>query len=110
MLYRLPDSILQGHAVHFFDFIAEKLKEAGASSGEKVGFTFSYPVNQLTICDGTLMRWTKRLNVEGVVGMNVTQLLRVSITLVLPDYEAYRSIFVGCSASSKCGFGSCRSN
>ena len=40
-----------------------------------LGFTFSFPVNQLSLTSGTLVRWTKDFDVEGVVGKDVVELL-----------------------------------
>ena len=40
-----------------------------------LGFTFSFPVNQLSLTSGILVRWTKDFGVEGAIGEDVVQLL-----------------------------------
>ncbi|KAJ1848133.1 hypothetical protein LPJ70_001176 [Coemansia sp. RSA 2708] len=41
-----------------------------------MGLTFSYPVQQTSINSGTLVQWTKGLNVPGCVGRDVVRLLQ----------------------------------
>lgn len=60
-----------------FDFIAAALAEFVATEGDdfqlppgrqrELGFTFSFPVKQLSIASGTLIRWTKGFSIEDVV-------------------------------------------
>jgi hexokinase len=33
----------------------------------ELGFTFSFPVNQLSISSGTLIKWTKGFSINGAV-------------------------------------------
>ncbi|SCU98899.1 LAME_0G00980g1_1 [Lachancea meyersii CBS 8951] len=40
----------------------------------KLGFTFSYPVNQTSLSAGTLIRWTKGFKIKDTVGKDVVQL------------------------------------
>ncbi|EDO18962.1 hypothetical protein Kpol_2002p32 [Vanderwaltozyma polyspora DSM 70294] len=42
----------------------------------KMGFTFSYPVNQTSLCSGTLIRWTKGFNISDTIGKDVVQLFQ----------------------------------
>lgn len=42
-----------------FDFIAGCLVKAGVAKGDHVGFTFSFPVNQTAVDQGSLIAWTK---------------------------------------------------
>lgn len=42
----------------------------------KLGFTFSFPVNQTSINSGTLLRWTKGFEIADAVGKDVCQLLQ----------------------------------
>lgn len=44
-----------------------------------LGFTFSFPLVQLGLTKGLLVRWTKGFNCSGVVGEDVVQLLKDSI-------------------------------
>ncbi len=72
---RIPESAMRGDAVELFDFIALLLKKAGAGNNEKVGFTFSFPVKQLSLREGVLMKWTKGFDTAGVVNEDVCVLL-----------------------------------
>lgn len=60
-----------------FDFIAAALQKFVAEEGEgfhpapgrqrELGFTFSFPVRQLSISSGTLIKWTKGFSIEDTV-------------------------------------------
>lgn len=60
-----------------FDFIAGALAKFVATEGEdshlppgqqrELGFTFSFPVRQLSLASGTLIKWTKGFRIEDVV-------------------------------------------
>ena len=60
-----------------FDFIAKALAKFVNTEGEgfhpapgrqrELGFTFSFPVRQLSISSGTLIKWTKGFNIEDAV-------------------------------------------
>lgn len=45
----------------------------------RLGFTFSFPVQQIGINKGILMRWTKGFDIPDAVGKDVCQLLQVEI-------------------------------
>ena len=57
----------------------------GAPDGAKsdqifhLGFTFSFPVNQLAINKGTLIRWTKGFDIPDAVGKDVCELLQTAL-------------------------------
>lgn len=58
-----------------------------------LGFTFSFPLKQLGLTKGILIRWTKGFNCEGVVQEDVVTLLEdalrrrgVSIPAKYPNY------------------------
>lgn len=68
-----------------FDFMAQcvetflddrDLRPTGQEPAVPMGLTFSYPVQQTSICSGTLVQWTKGLNVPGCVGRDVVRLLQ----------------------------------
>lgn len=44
-----------------------------------LGFTFSFPLKQLGLTKGVLVRWTKGFNCSGVVDEDVVQLLKDAI-------------------------------
>ena len=60
-----------------FNFIAEALARFVATEGEdfhlpagrqrELGFTFSFPVKQTSLCSGTLISWTKGFSIEDAV-------------------------------------------
>ncbi|KAJ3214272.1 hexokinase A [Clydaea vesicula] len=83
----ISEDLKQGTAEKLFDFFAEAvgifLKEVlGESTDEfnaehkKLGFTFSFPVQQTALNKGNLMVWTKGFTVSGVVGKDVVGLLQ----------------------------------
>ena len=45
----------------------------------QLGFTFSFPVQQIGINKGTLIRWTKGFDIEDAVGKDVCELLQKEI-------------------------------
>ncbi|KAJ2073526.1 hypothetical protein GGI01_001063 [Coemansia sp. RSA 376] len=68
-----------------FDFVAQcvdtflderNLRPLGQQPPIPMGLTFSYPVQQTSINSGTLVQWTKGLNVPGCVGRDVVRLLQ----------------------------------
>ena len=71
----IPVETMKAHADVLFDFIATSCVNAGMKDGAVVGFTFSFPVNQTGIAEGTLIEWTKGFTNPGVVGNDVVQLL-----------------------------------
>lgn len=68
---------------HHEDHYAGTLKRR--QTGEKaveifnLGFTFSFPVNQVGINKGLLMRWTKGFDIQDAVGKDVCALLQAEI-------------------------------
>ncbi len=59
----------------FFDVRAELVERLGAVHGLPVGYCFSYPSETLPSLDARLLRWTKGVQVAGVEGTNVGELL-----------------------------------
>ncbi|KAI3878146.1 hypothetical protein MKX03_000096 [Papaver bracteatum] len=72
-----------------FGFIASALRELVDREVEihkipreterKIGFTFSFPVNETAINEGTLIEWTKGFNVSDTVGENVVACLEEAL-------------------------------
>lgn len=59
-----------------FDFIASSLKEFVDQEGDaessvdrrrELGFTFSFPVKQISVSSGTLIKWTKGFAIRDMV-------------------------------------------
>jgi hexokinase len=48
----------------------------------RLGFTFSFPVHQIGINRGTLIRWTKGFDIPDAIGQDVCQLLQKEIDLL----------------------------
>ncbi|XBW37395.1 hypothetical protein QEN19_002975 [Hanseniaspora menglaensis] len=77
-----------------FDYLAKKilpfvknLHQKENFKQYKLGFTFSYPVEQEKLDKGTLIRWTKGFQIESVVGKDIIFLLQQSLDKYLKrDY------------------------
>lgn len=63
------------------EFHPEYLDEAAAKDLPplKLGFTFSYPIDQTSLNSGTLIRWTKGFNIADTVGKDVVRLYQDSL-------------------------------
>jgi hexokinase len=86
----VPHALMVGNSAEFFDYMAEQLgaflkKHHGehlAREGEerfKMGFTFSFPVDQTSLNRGTLIRWTKGFDIKDAVGKDVCLMLQDAI-------------------------------
>ena len=73
------DKIKGTHQEVLFDYIADSVIRFTTKHDIKatlpLGFTFSFPVNQLSLTSGTLVKWTKDFDVAGAVGEDVVKLL-----------------------------------
>ncbi|XP_034829327.1 hexokinase type 2 isoform X1 [Maniola hyperantus] len=83
-IYAIPNHIMTGTGLALFDHIAECLanfmKEHGVYEERlALGFTFSFPLQQLGLTKGILQRWTKGFSCSGVVGEDVVQGLKDAI-------------------------------
>lgn len=83
-IYAIPQSIMLGSGTQLFDHIAECLanfiKEHSLQNERlPLGFTFSFPLKQLGLTKGFLIRWTKGFNCEGVVDHDVVELLEEAL-------------------------------
>ncbi|XP_062148376.1 hexokinase-1-like [Alnus glutinosa] len=77
----IPPHLMTGSSEALFDYIAAALAKFVATEGEglhpasgrqrELGFTFSFPVRQLSISSGNLIKWTKGFNIEDTVGQDV---------------------------------------
>lgn len=77
-------ALQEGAGKDLFDFIAECLSEFCKQQRVEqdnlpLGFTFSFPVQQLGLAKGILVTWTKGFKCDGVVGKNVVDLLQDAI-------------------------------
>ncbi|XP_066364147.1 hexokinase-10-like isoform X2 [Miscanthus floridulus] len=68
----IPEDLTKGTSEDLFNLIALALKnfierEGGDDEGRALGFTFSFPVRQVSISSGSLIRWTKEFSIEEAV-------------------------------------------
>ena len=81
----IDKNVQAGSKENLFDFIAESLSDfivkndMNNSDDKLLGFTFSFPFEQLGLTSGKLLSWTKGFSVGGVVGEDVVKLLNESI-------------------------------
>ena len=67
-------------AEELFDFIAAIVKEAAEGNQDyKLGFTFSFAVDQTSAKDASLIAWSKEIAVPGVAGKPINGLLKEAL-------------------------------
>ena len=57
-------------------------KENLAGQEIPLGFTFSFPMAQQSLCEGTLVKWTKGFDCSDVVDQNVANLLSNALSKI----------------------------
>ncbi|XP_075571936.1 hexokinase-3 [Pelecanus crispus] len=80
-IYVIPTAVMQGTGDALFDHIIEcimdfQLKQDLMEQVLPLGFTFSFPCQQLGLDKAVLLSWTKGFSASGCVGQDVVQLLR----------------------------------
>ncbi|NWQ87670.1 HXK3 protein, partial [Burhinus bistriatus] len=80
-IYVIPTAVMQGTGEALFDHIIEcimdfQLKQDLMERVLPLGFTFSFPCQQLGLDKAVLLSWTKGFSASGCVGQDVVQLLR----------------------------------
>ncbi|KAF1662176.1 Hexokinase-3, partial [Aptenodytes patagonicus] len=80
-IYVIPTAIMQGTGEALFDHIIEcimdfQLKQDLMEQVLPLGFTFSFPCQQLGLDKAVLLTWTKGFSASGCVGQDVVHLLR----------------------------------
>ncbi|CAA6662140.1 unnamed protein product [Spirodela intermedia] len=93
----IPQHLLTGSNEELFDFIATRLKIFIEKEGNEdvlplgrtreLGFTFSFPIRQISVSSGVLIKWTKGFSIEGTVGGDVTQFLEEAMARVGLDMK-----------------------
>lgn len=83
-IYAVPEQIMLGSGEELFDHIANCLanfmKEHNVYTERlSLGFTFSFPLMQLGLTKGLLVKWTKGFNCSNVAGEDVVKLLKDAI-------------------------------
>src|ERR1700744_1622109 len=71
----------QHHNDHYVGYVRRRQEGADVTEEEvfSLGFTFSFPVRQVGINKGYLMRWTKGFDIKDAVGKDVCALLQEQI-------------------------------
>lgn len=85
----IPQHLMTSTSKDLFDFIASSLKEFIEKEGDgselshdrrrELGFTFSFPVKQMSVSSGTLIKWTKGFSIVDMVGMDVPACLQEAL-------------------------------
>ncbi|ALC42600.1 Hex-C [Drosophila busckii] len=83
-IYAVPKDLMVGPGVDLFDHIAECLAKFVAKHDMRnaylpLGFTFSFPCEQVGLKEAMLTRWTKGFDCAGVEGEDVGRLLHEAI-------------------------------
>ena len=76
--YTIPDDLKTSTGEALFDFIANSVKDFLQKqnvNSSKLGFTFSFPCQQLNINKAVLMHWAKGFTASNVEGQDVVALL-----------------------------------
>lgn len=79
------EKFLQTHHTDHYEGHIRRRKTHSAEEGYKdeeifnLGFTFSFPVHQIGINKGTLIRWTKGFDIQDAIGRDVCALLQEEI-------------------------------
>ena len=81
----IPDNLKCGSGKAIFDFIAQNIEiflehpEIEAELPLKLGFTFSFPVEQESLAHGTILGWSKEIEGKDVIGMDAVGLLQEAL-------------------------------
>lgn len=83
-IYPLDQALMTSDAETLFDYIAGCIslfvkKNQISDKSLPLGFTFSFPVKQLSLTSGFLIRWTKGFSATGVENEDVIKLLQEAI-------------------------------
>ncbi|KZV21155.1 hypothetical protein F511_25189 [Dorcoceras hygrometricum] len=86
----IPEPLMTSTSEELFDFIASSLKvfvgkgddvsELSKMGKRELGFTFSFPVKQISFSSGLLIKWTKGFAIEDTVGRDVSQCLQQALS------------------------------
>ncbi|KAG5118159.1 hypothetical protein JHK82_032579 [Glycine max] len=86
----IPQNLMTSTSQDLFDFIASSLKEFIEKEGDgselspdrrrELGFTFSFPVKQMSVSSGILLKWTKGFSIVDLVGIDVPAFLQEALT------------------------------
>ncbi|KAK8808413.1 hypothetical protein WA158_008314 [Blastocystis sp. Blastoise] len=83
----IPKEYMYGTADELYGFLAQAIKEADPAPKSKLGFTFSFPSEQHSLNDCTLVIWTKGFATAGCVGKSPVKLLEEQLKKLNVDVE-----------------------
>ncbi|QCD91731.1 hexokinase-3-like [Vigna unguiculata] len=84
----IPQNVMTSTSEDLFDFIASSLKDFIVKEGDgsnisqgrrELGFTFSFPVKQMSVSSGILIKWTKGFSIVDMVGRDVAACLQEAL-------------------------------
>ncbi|XP_020214704.1 hexokinase-3 [Cajanus cajan] len=85
----IPQHLMTSTSKDLFDFIASSLKEFIEKEGNgselspdrrrELGFTFSFPVKQMSVSSGILIKWTKGFSIVDMEGIDVPACLQEAL-------------------------------
>ncbi|XP_048816370.1 hexokinase-3 [Lagopus muta] len=80
-IYVIPTAVMQGTGEALFNHIMDcimdfQMKQELMGQVLPLGFTFSFPCQQLGLDKAVLLNWTKGFSASGCVGQDVVQMLR----------------------------------
>lgn len=83
-IYAIPQNLMIGSGEALFDHIAKCLADFTKAykiqdEALPLGFTFSFPLQQVGLTKGILIKWTKGFNASDCVNKNVVELLNKSL-------------------------------
>lgn len=83
--YGIPEYIMKSTGDELFGFIADKIaafivaNELNGAERLNIGFTFSFPCEQISLSEGNLISWTKGFDCPDVIGKDVVRMLQNAI-------------------------------
>lgn len=84
--YHISEELRRGCGDVLFDYLAKCVDDFAKQNNlcnnrsYPMGFTFSFPMQQHSLDSGSLVTWTKSFNCPSVVGMDVVEKLRKSLS------------------------------
>lgn len=81
--FSVPEAIMTSDADELFGYIADRVLEVipRTEAQKKLGFTFSFPVNQVGLNRGILLQWTKGFSARNCVNQDVVRLLEKALAV-----------------------------
>jgi len=118
-MFAIPPALMGSDGERLFDFIAACLAKFFPKNARNVcrhcslAFTFSFPVEQVSLVSGKLIGWTKGFTAAGVVGNDVVRLLEEAmgrkgigfVHVAALTNDAAGTLAAGCYADSACDLG-----